>query len=167
MRVLILCKSVHHQNTAALAGVLGNVLEAEVRDPDETPAEVAEYDLIGFGSGVYFGQMHPALSTWIRRLPEASVRQPDAFLFATCGLPFLWRLWRLSLKSSLKSKGFEISGEFVCAGFDTFGPLMLFGGIHRSHPNKRDLARAAEFGHQLRQRVLQRPQNSIPMAHPS
>jgi len=42
-------------------------------------------------------------------------------------------------------EGYEISGEFSCRGFDTWGPLWLTGGLNRKHPDDRDLQRARDF----------------------
>lgn len=53
------------------------------------------------------------------------------------------------MKTFLSKKGFRVVGEFHCRGFDTFGPLLLMGGIHRQHPNQRDRNHAEEFARQL------------------
>lgn len=150
MKTLILCKSVHHQNTASIAHVLADVLNADIRAPEETPAKILDdYDLIGFGSGIYFGRFHSALRAWIDRLPESARLDRSAFVLSTAGLSSLWRCWHSPLKARLKQKGFNVVTEYHCRGFDTFGPLWLFGGIHRRHPDQRDQERAAEFARQL------------------
>jgi flavodoxin len=149
-RTLIICKSVHHQNTAKVARTIAEVLGADLCAPEAVDAESAlDYDLIGFGSGVYFGRFHPALRQWIERLPDVSQFHHSAFVFSTAGLPSLWRLWHWQSKSQLSRKGFEVVGEFCCRGFDTVGPLWLLGGLNRGHPDERDLANAAAFAQRL------------------
>ena len=149
-RTLIICKSVHHQNTAHVASVIANVLNAELCTPEDVvPERILDYDLIGFGSGIYFGRFHASVREWIDRVPDASVPHRKAFVFSTEGLPALGWLWHRSLKSRLLRKGFEIIGEFHCSGYDTVGPLLLLGGLNRRHPDNRDLENAALFAQQL------------------
>lgn len=150
MKTLILCKSVHHQNTALVAHAMARVLQAEIRDPEDTPVDcLSDYDLVGFGSGIYFGRFHAAIRAWIGQLPNKVGNTQMAFLFSTAGLPSLWRLWHRPMKSLLSKKGWNVVAEFHCSGFDTFGPLWLVGGIHRRHPNQQDQEHAAEFARRL------------------
>ena len=145
-RCLLLVESVHHGNTATVARAIADELGADVAVPEAVPyTSLAGYSLIGFGSGVYYGQMHPALLDWVRGLPDTPVKNNPAFIFSTSGLPFLAKLWTASLRRLLAQKGFDIRGEFACRGFDTWGPLGLTGGIHKNHPDERDLEHARQF----------------------
>jgi flavodoxin len=46
--------SYHHKNTEKIAQVMAKVLDAPIKTPQQIhPAELQEYDLIGFGSGIY------------------------------------------------------------------------------------------------------------------
>ena len=58
-------------------------------------------------------------------------------------------LIRLDIVETLRDNGFEVVGEFHCAGFDTVGPLRWFGGLNRHHPDERDLNSAAAFARRL------------------
>jgi flavodoxin len=149
-RTLVVYKSIHHQNTAHVAGVIANILHADVCCPDDVaPEKLLDYDLIGFGSGIYFGRFHPSLLQWIDHAPDVSLVHRKAFVFSTEGLPSLGWFWHRSLKSRLLRKGFDIVGEFHCGGFDTVGPLILLGGLNRRHPDNRDLENAAAFAREL------------------
>jgi len=149
-RTVIICKSVHHGNTLRVARAIGDVLHAKIVVPEEFPStELGPDDLVGFGSGVYYGVLHVALRDWVRGLPDAALNGRRAFLFSTSGLPLLWRLWHAPLRTDLERKGFDVVGEFHCRGFDSWGPLWLAGGINRRHPDARDLDRAAEFARRL------------------
>jgi len=54
MKTLVICFSYHHKNTAKIASVFANTLDAEMKTPPEVdPNRLSEYDLIGFGSGIY------------------------------------------------------------------------------------------------------------------
>jgi flavodoxin len=143
---LLLIESVHHGNTAAVARAIADEIGAEIAAPGAVPyTSLSDYSLVGFGSGVYYGQMHPALLEWLRGLPDASVAAIPAFIFSTSGLPFFAKLWSAPLRRLLTRKGFDVQGEFACRGFDTWGPLWLTGGLNKKHPDDRDLERARRF----------------------
>ncbi len=145
-QAVILCKSVHHGSTAKVARVMAGTLQAEVVEPDEFPyTSLKSVGLLGLGSGVYYGRMHPALFEWLRGLPDTTTVTCPAFVFSTSGLPFLCKLWHAPLIRELSRKGFEVLGDFHCRGHDSWGPLWLAGGINKHHPDGRDLDRARQF----------------------
>jgi hypothetical protein len=130
------------------------VLGGRVAAPEEVPYRIlSDCGLIGFGSGVYYGGMHPALVEWLRGLPDAAAATIPAFLFTTSGLPFLAKVWAAPLRRLLARKGFDVLGEFACRGFDTWGPLWLTGGLNRNHPDDRDLERARLFAEAIARKV--------------
>ena len=64
---------------------MAEVLGAEVRRPSAIePGAVAEYELVGFGSGVFGMAPHPELVSFVDRLPH--VDDIRGFVFATSGL---------------------------------------------------------------------------------
>lgn len=150
-KTLVIYHSHHHQNTLRVAEAIARVLDAELRQPAEVPlASIRDYELIGFGSGIYFGRFDKSLRDWIRGLPDADLTTvKKAFLFSTSGLPCLWRLWHWPLKALLSRKGFAVVGEFHCGGFDTVGPLKIVGGLNRQHPDACDLEDAAAFAQRI------------------
>lgn len=96
---IVLCKSVHHGNTAWVASEFAAVLGAAVAAPEEVPsARLDGVTLVGFGSGISYGRMHHALSGWLTRLPDAPALVTPAFLFSTSGLPWLSWLWHRPLR---------------------------------------------------------------------
>lgn len=119
-------------------------------EPETTPVSMAaDCRLLGVGSGVYYGRMHPDLLAWLKQLPDASHGGRSAFIYSTSGLSFLSGVWHWPLRRLLARKGFDVVGEFACRGFDTWGPLWFTGGLNRRHPDERDLARARAFAEQL------------------
>ncbi|MFF6982345.1 flavodoxin family protein [Streptomyces sp. NPDC008343] len=149
MQTVIVCASVSHGNTRRVADSMAEVLGAEVVAPEQADlAELAGADLVGFGSGVFHGRLHPRLTEFVRALPAGRGR---AFVFATSGLPeiapapFTRPLVRL-----LQGKGFEVDGSFSCRAFDTWTPFKLVGGINKQRPNAGDLAAARTFAEGLR-----------------
>jgi flavodoxin len=84
VKSLIVCVSKSHGNTRRVADRVAEVLGAEVIEPESVdPDKVCEYDLVGFGSGVYYMSVDARLRKLIRRLPR--VRGPRAFTFFTSG----------------------------------------------------------------------------------
>ena len=149
-RCLLLVTSVHHGNTAQVAEAMAEVLDGEIAGPEAVPlTAISAARLVGFGSGVFYGRMHPALLGWLRGLPDVLTLSTPAFIFSTSGLPFLAWLWHWPLRRLMARKGFRLVGEFACRGFDTWGPLWLVGGLNRKHPDAHDLDRARAFARRI------------------
>jgi len=142
MRPLIVYVSLHHGNTKKVADAMAAKLQCQALTPNHADiTALTEYDLLGFGSGLYFGPHHRSMLDFARALPPMSTK---AFVFSTRGS---WNVGRAHepLKQSLKTKGLHVMGEFSCRGFDTVGPLKYIGGIARGRPNAQDLADAQAF----------------------
>ncbi|HIH73245.1 MAG: Flavodoxin [Thermococcales archaeon 44_46] len=147
MSAIIVYVSIHHKNTEKIAKAIAEVLNAKLVKPWEVkPEELLKYDLIGFGSGIYYWKHHRALFKLIDNLPE--VKGKKAFIFSTAGIntPFINHR---KLRRALRRKGFEIVGEFSCRGWDTNGWLEKIGGISKGHPNEKDLEKARRFAKKL------------------
>jgi flavodoxin len=143
MKVLIVYNSVHHGNTEKIAKVIADELKAKMVKPaEEEVNKLSEYDLIGFGSGIYMSKHHESIFQLVEKLP--AVKDKKAFVFCTSG--FL-KNYNEPLKEKLTAKGFQVVGEFSCKGFDTFGPFKLIGGINKGLPNEEDCRKVQEFAH--------------------
>ena len=153
MRVLVIYVSVSG-NTERIAKVIAKALNAEikrVKKPDDFSSEwVNNYDVVGFGSGIYYFKHHKLLLELVDRLPN--VDRKLAFIFSTAGIP-IKVINHSYLRKSLKKKGFKIIGEFTCRGFDDNGILKLVGGINKGHPNEGDLKRAEKFANNLKRSI--------------
>lgn len=130
----------------AIAGVLG----APVKTPRQvTPEEIAEYDLIGLGSGIYSSTFDPSVLDLADRLPQGV--NGRVFLFSTYGAPafiadreFIEKNHE-QIRKTLRAKGYTIIGEFGCAGWNTNSFLKYFGGLNKGRPDARDLTDAKLF----------------------
>jgi flavodoxin len=153
MKSLIICSSKSHGNTRRIADRMAEVLDAEVVTPESVdPTTLRGYDLVGFGSGIYYMTVDARLRDLIRYLP--AVDNVRAFTFFTSGarkVPLMD--YNKPVRKQLESKGFEVIGSFSCRGFDTVGPFGFIGGINRGRPNDHDLDRAAAFTAGLRKKV--------------
>ena len=124
MKALIIYISVHHGNTERVAKVMADILDADLLKVKQVDASMLEqYDLIGFGSGIYFGKHHKSLLDFADKLPM--LRNKKAFIFSTIG-------------------------QFSCRGFDTSWAAMIVGGINRDRPNTKDLKQAKYFARGLK-----------------
>jgi len=156
---LVIVYSYHHKNTETIANVIGNILGAPVKTPQEiTPGELFEYDLVGFGSGIYGAHHHESLLGLAGLLPDAGGRK--AFIFSTFGAPEgLYSGERLTefirnnhsqLRETLEASGYTVADEFSCPGFNTNSFISLFGGLNKGRPDALDLKHAEEFAENLK-----------------
>lgn len=153
MKSLIVCVSKSHGNTRRVADRMAEVLGTEVVAPESVdPETLRGYDLVGFGSGIYYMTVDARLRNLIRRLP--AVDRARAFTFFTSGARTIPLMdYNKPVRKLLESKGFEVIGSFSCRGFDTVGPFGFIGGINRGRPDNHDLDRAAAFAARLRAQV--------------
>ena len=147
MKTLIIYESVHHGCTKKVVDSMAGPLKAEVKKSGEVDAgKLAEYDLIGFGSGIYMGKHHKNLL----KLADSLLKMDKkAFIFSTSGGANENLKDHKALKIKLEEKGFKIVDEFNCPGWDTFGPLVLIGGFNKGRPDENDLEKARQFAAKL------------------
>jgi flavodoxin len=151
MKALIIYISVHHGNTERVAKVMADILDADLLQVKQADANtLGQYDLIGFGSGIYFGRYHKSLLDFVDKLPV--LRNKKAFIFSTSGLreiPFVHDFDK-PLRKKLQRKGFDIIGGFSCRGLDTYRATKLVGGVNKGRPNAEDLRQAEDFARGLK-----------------
>lgn len=109
--------------------------------------DLNKYDIVGFGSGIYFWRHSAELLKFVDKL-SLPPKNKKAFVFSTSGIGFDLLSHRI-LKEKLIAKGFDILGEFGCKGYDTVGFLKILGGINKNRPNKKDLDKATAFIRQI------------------
>jgi flavodoxin len=151
MKTLIVYVSVHHGNTEKIAKAMASILDADLLRLEDTDAGMLEqYDLVGFGSGIYFGKHHESLLDFVDKLPM--MKDKRAFIFSTSGLRKMSVVHDFDkpLRRRLQWKGFDTIGEFSCRGLDTYRATRLVGGVNRGRPNARDLKKAEDFASSLR-----------------
>jgi flavodoxin len=161
-RSLLVLYSYHHKNTEKVAKAMAKVLDAEIKTPQEVrPEELREYDLVGFGSGIYSEKLHETVLGLADRLPQAAGGK--AFIYSSNGAPAslfsdsmsrdqMAKNHRL-IKEKLQAKGYVIVGDFSCPGFNTNSFLKYLGGLNKGRPNEEDLERAEAFARGLLQEL--------------
>lgn len=156
VKSLVVVFSYHHKNTEKIAHVIAKVLGAPVKTPQQVnPDEIREYDLVGFGSGIYSATFDASLLDLADRMPQMNDKK--VFLFSTYGAPaaFADREFveknHQQIRQKLRAKGYTVIGEFGCAGWNTNSFLKFFGGLNKGRPNAGDLRRAEEFARNLKE----------------
>jgi flavodoxin len=154
-KTLVIVFSYHHRNTEKIANIVANVLGAEVKTPQQVkPEEIAEYDLVGFGSGIYGATFDGSILDLADQLPK--VNNKKAFLFSTYGAPAAFaggdfvKNNHAQIRKKLQEKGYVIIGEFGCAGWNTNSFLKYFGGLNKGKPDAEDLRNAEKFANNMK-----------------
>ena len=158
VKSLVIVYSYHHGNTEKIAHTIANVLGAEVKTPQQVyPEKLREYDLIGFGSGIYSATFDPSVLGLADRLSYAAGKK--AFLFSTFGAPsfavtsgFIEEN-HTEIREKLNLKGYTVIGEFGCAGWNTNSFLNYFGGLNKGRPDAGDLANAEAFARDMKEKA--------------
>ncbi len=155
IRPLVIVFSYHHHNTEKIARAIAGALGAPVKTPQQvTPGELAEYDLVGFGSGIYSATFGRPVLALADSLPQSGGK--TAFLFSTYGAPgfianreFIEKN-HAEMRRKLQAKGYTVIGEFGCAGWNTNSFLNYFGGLNKGRPDENDLKDAEAFAREMR-----------------
>jgi flavodoxin len=156
MKSLIVCYSYHHNNTQKVAEFMAKALDAQIKTPQQTNLEeLQQFDLVGFGSGIYAEKHHKSLLELADKLPQ--VTNKKVFIFSTSFVDVDSHLFErvsgkfhVALREKLQSKGYTVVGEFNCKGFNTNRVYGRFGGVNKGRPNSEDLKHAEEFVSKLK-----------------
>ncbi|TFF91164.1 flavodoxin [Candidatus Thorarchaeota archaeon] len=146
MKTAIVCKSIHHGNTLQVAEAMAEELGADIFTPEEIDDEtLRQYDMIGFGSGIYNARHHRSLLNRVKDLHDLSTK--EVFVFYTSGFDKfpVFSSFETALSKELEEKGVHIAGMFHCRGFQTWGPFRFRGGRNKGHPDEADLENARAF----------------------
>ncbi|ASW43973.1 MAG: flavodoxin [Clostridiales bacterium] len=147
MKALILYYSNYKHNTEKLAKVFARKINCDLINIESTKdINLENYDLIGFGSGVYKESMAPKLFKLVDRL---NLKGKNVFVFSTSGVGM--KFYNNKLLKLLKEKGAIIKGSFACKGSfiaKEFSDNKIFdflGKLSQGHPNEKDFKKAEEF----------------------
>ncbi len=146
MKILIIYESIHHGNTEKIAKAMAEVLKADMLKTKDVTNEVLDnYDLIGFGSGIYYGKFHKNILDLIDNIKP--IANKKAFVFSTSGQGK--EKYNEAAEKKLIEKNFEAANNFACRGYDTFGPFKIIGGVAKGKPDESDIKKAKEFALQF------------------
>lgn len=150
MKTLIIVESKHCGNTRKVADAMAQTVPGTVVTNTEGVKgyDLHEFDLVGFGSGIYAGSFDKR----IVRLANSLGSEPSkAFVFSTSGGGDA--AYNQKLIQLLKEKNKTVIGDFACKGLDKFFFLRLIGGVNKGCPTEEDLRNAGAFLRGLQERV--------------
>ena len=142
MKILAVISSVHMGNTRKIAQAMTEnapVMVAEIEDISNY--DLNDYDIVGFGSGIYYGKHDKKIMEFVQKLSD---NKSYSFVFSTSGGSSFEKNNK-PLVELLKSKNKIVLGWFGCKAFDKFGPFKLVGGINKGHPDEKDFKEAQKF----------------------
>ena len=140
MKSVIIYASTHHGNTFKVVDAISKECSVELIDATKVhEADLSDYDLIGFASGIFYSKFSAQVLKFIELLPE----NKNVFFIATAGNPMERYFDGVSEMAS--NKKCKVVGKYQCKGFDTYGPFKLVGGIQKGHPTEEEISKAVEF----------------------
>lgn len=140
-KAIIVYASKHHGNTRKLVeAICAQYGVPLINAAEQQRADLSEYDLIGFASGIDFGKFYESVEKFlIKNLPE----HKEVFFLYTCAKP--GKRFTESVRHAALQKDAAILGEYGCRGYNTYGPWKLIGGMNKQHPTEEEIAYAASF----------------------
>jgi len=147
MKSVIIYCSDYKKNTEKIAKIFADKLNAElINVRDVSDIDVENYDLIGFGSGVYRESLSPRL---FRLVDSLNLKGKNVFVFSTSGVGM--KFYNNKLIRILESKGAINRGSFACKGsfvareFTDKKIFDIIGRLSQGHPNDKDFKNAESF----------------------
>ncbi len=142
MKILIVVKSSHNDNTMKIAEAMSEVAPVTVTTLDDVKNyTLSQFDIVGFGSGIYYGKHDKQLLKFVEGVCD---KKKYSFVFSTSGSKN-YEKNNSTLVKLLESKNKIVLGSFGCLGLDKFFIFRLFGGINKGHPNIDDFEAAQNF----------------------
>lgn len=142
MKILLVLKSKHVGNTRKIAEAMAEAAPVTIADVENiNNYNLKDYNIVGFGSGIYFGKHDKKLIEFAGKLCD---KKAYTFVFSTMGGGEINKNHR-PLISLLENKNKIVLGSFSCKAFDKYGPFKLIGGINKGRPNADDFKEARNF----------------------
>lgn len=147
MKSLIVYCSEYKNNTEKIARIFAEKTDCDlISIRDVSDINIENYNLIGFGSGVYREILSPKLFKLVDKL---NLKSKNVFVFSTNGVGM--KFYNNSLIKLLESKGAINKGSFACKGnfiardFSNKRIFNIMGRLSQGHPNNRDYKKAEKF----------------------
>ena len=140
-KTVIIYASTHHGNTRKLIEVISEKYQIDIIDAIEQKfANLSEYDLIGFASGIDFGKFYDAVEQFLKdNLPENKA----VFFMYTCARDD--KDFTYTMRTEAMKRHALLMGEYGCRGYNTYGAWKVIGGMNKHHPTKKELDGAVQF----------------------
>lgn len=137
MNILIIVKTKHNDNTLKIAEAMSEAAPVTLTQLEEVENyNIKNFDIIGFGSGVYMGKPDIDLLKYIDKLDFSG----NAFVFST-SMSLDYKKSNARMTQILTDKGCNVLGRFGCKGYTK----MLFFRFNRLKPDIDDFENAQNF----------------------
>ena len=141
MKILTIVDSTHLGNTMKIAEAMAETVDMAITTFDKVEKyRLDDFDLVGYGSGIYFGKHSKKLMELVEKQDNGKA---NVFVFSTSGTGNVKN--NSALEELLKSKNKDVLGSFCCKGHDKFAMFKLVGGLNKGRPDGRDLENARRF----------------------
>lgn len=142
MKILIIVKSKHNDNTLKIAEAMSEAGPVTLTELEHAHLyKLSDYDVVGYGSGIYFGKHDKELMKFVEGLDDD---RAYTFVFSTSGAKSFQKN-NAALVKLLESKNKIVLGTFGCLGLDKFFIFALGGGINKGKPDFDDFDAAQTF----------------------
>jgi len=140
-KTVIIYASTHHGNTRKLIKAISEKYQIDIIDAIEQKfANLSEYELIGFASGIDFGKFYDAVEQFLKdNLPENKA----VFFMYTCARDD--KDFTYTMRTEAMKRHALLMGEYGCRGYNTYGAWKVIGGMNKHHPTKKELDGAVQF----------------------
>ncbi len=147
MKALIIYCSDYKKNTEKIARIFAEKIGCDlINIRDTSSISIENYNLIGFGSGVYKESLSPKV---FRLVDKLNLKGKNVFVFSTSGAGM--KSYNNRLIKILKANGainigsFACKGSFIASDFTDKKIFDIVGRLSQGHPNDKDLKEAERF----------------------
>lgn len=142
MKILMVVESKSCGNTRKIADKMASVTDMTIVDTKTAVnTDFKQYDIVGFGSGIYMGKHDKKILDLANSLDYKSLY---TFVVSTSGGSDFDDNNK-ALTDILVSKNKTVLGTFSCKARDRFFVLKLVGGINKNLPAQSDYENAESF----------------------
>ena len=140
-KIAIVYASQHHGNTRRLVERIAEQRNIQLFDAEDCrKADLSEFELIGFASGIDFGRFYDPVIRFLKEnLPEGK----KVFFLYTCAR--VNSRFTDTIAEAAAGKNAVCLGAYGCRGYNTYGPWKLIGGMNKHHPDAAEILAAVRF----------------------
>ena len=147
MKSSIIYCSNYKNNTEKIARIFSDKTGSELMNiRDVSDIDIENYNLIGFGSGVYNESISPKL---LKLVDKLNLKGKNVFAFSTSGAGMGYynnKLIKLLVSKGAVNRGsFACKGNFVARDFTDNKIFDFLGRLSQGHPNDKDFKKAERF----------------------
>ena len=141
MKIAVVYASRDHGNTRRLVEGIAEQREITLFDAVACrQADLSEFDLIGFASGIDFGRFYAPVVQFLKEnLPD----NKQIFFLYTCAR--VNSRFTGTISEAATERGAVCLGTYGCRGYNTYGPWKLIGGMNKNHPDSSEITEAVRF----------------------